>query len=130
MGTYDIMLDGGHCVANCGKGKDWLTIYLVETDPQYRNQGEATRLLTRIKQVCESNNLELRLWCPMNKTIEHICEKIGIEMTGEMPEGMKPIRDIVEGLRSGMISLCKKCWCMTHTIDGKCGKCGADKGEQ
>ena len=29
-----------------------------------------------------------------------------------------------------MISLCKKCWCMTHTIDGKCGKCEADKGEQ
>ena len=25
------------------------------------------------------------------------------------------------------ISLCKNCWCMTHTINGKCGKCGANK---
>lgn len=25
------------------------------------------------------------------------------------------------------ISLCKNCWCMTHTINGKCGKCGAKK---
>lgn len=27
------------------------------------------------------------------------------------------------------ISLCKDCWCMTHTIGGKCGKCGARKEE-
>lgn len=25
------------------------------------------------------------------------------------------------------ISLCKNCWRMTHTIDSKCGKCGARK---
>ena len=25
------------------------------------------------------------------------------------------------------ISLCKNCWCMTHTIGSKCGKCGAGK---
>ena len=25
------------------------------------------------------------------------------------------------------ISLCKNCWCMTHIINGKCGKCGAGK---
>lgn len=25
------------------------------------------------------------------------------------------------------ISLCKNCWCMTHTINCKCGKCGAKK---
>ena len=27
------------------------------------------------------------------------------------------------------ISLCINCWCMTHTVDGKCGKCGARKEE-
>lgn len=26
-----------------------------------------------------------------------------------------------------MISLCRGCWCMTHTIDNACGKCKADK---
>ena len=25
------------------------------------------------------------------------------------------------------ISLCPHCFCMTHTIEGKCGKCGATK---
>lgn len=25
------------------------------------------------------------------------------------------------------VSLCKNCWCMTHTINGKCGKCGVKK---
>ena len=25
------------------------------------------------------------------------------------------------------ISLCTDCYCMTHTINGKCGKCGARK---
>ena len=28
---------------------------------------------------------------------------------------------------SEQISLCKNCYCMTHTINGKCGKCGANK---
>lgn len=27
------------------------------------------------------------------------------------------------------ISLCKSCWCMTHTVDGKCGKCEALKSD-
>jgi len=25
------------------------------------------------------------------------------------------------------VSLCHSCFCGTHTIKGKCGKCGADK---
>ena len=29
--------------------------------------------------------------------------------------------------KSDDISLCKGCWCMTHIINGKCGKCGARK---
>jgi hypothetical protein len=28
------------------------------------------------------------------------------------------------------ISLCPNCNCMTKTIKGKCGKCGADKPDQ
>ena len=31
--------------------------------------------------------------------------------------------------KSDDVSLCKNCWCMTRTIDGKCGKCGARKEE-
>ena len=28
---------------------------------------------------------------------------------------------------NNQISLCTNCYCMTHTIDGKCGKCKARK---
>lgn len=28
---------------------------------------------------------------------------------------------------SEQVSLCKNCWCMTHTINSKCGKCGEKK---
>lgn len=28
------------------------------------------------------------------------------------------------------ISLCEGCWCMTKTIKGHCGKCGAKKEEK
>lgn len=28
------------------------------------------------------------------------------------------------------ISLCSSCYCMTHTIDGKCGKCGSPSNDQ
>lgn len=27
------------------------------------------------------------------------------------------------------VSLCSSCWCMTYTINGKCGKCKKDKVE-
>lgn len=30
---------------------------------------------------------------------------------------------------NSQISLCTNCYCMTHTINGKCGKCGAKKEE-
>lgn len=29
-----------------------------------------------------------------------------------------------------MILLCERCWCMTKTIKGYCGKCGAKKEEK
>lgn len=32
-----------------------------------------------------------------------------------------------KGLEYTEISLCENCWCMTHTIDGRCGKCKALK---
>lgn len=31
---------------------------------------------------------------------------------------------------NNQISFCKNCYCMTHTINGKCGKCGARKEEE
>ena len=37
------------------------------------------------------------------------------------------IHDDVKYMEDDQISLCKNCWCMTHTINNKCGKCGANK---
>ena len=79
-GSYDVRLVDGHCVANAGIGKDWLTIYVIETEPEYRRQGEATRLLTAIKERCAKTDRELTLWCPMGEEIIRLCKKLDIPM--------------------------------------------------
>ena len=79
-GSYDLRLADGHCVANAGIGKDWLTIYVIETEPEYRRQGEATRLLTEIKERCAKTGRELTLWCPMGEEITKLCKKLSIPM--------------------------------------------------
>ena len=78
-GTWDLKLDDGFCIANCGIGKDWCTIYLIETHPEHRNCGEAERLIKYLQKQCKDTNKKLRLWCPMNETIEHICKKLNLE---------------------------------------------------
>lgn len=42
------------------------------------------------------------------------------------PDEIAAIDLAVEAALTG-VSLCKKCWCMTHTIAGRCGKCRAAK---
>lgn len=84
--TFNFKLEGGHCLANCAMGDDWFTVYLVETLPNHRNKGECTRLLKALKDKAEEKGQEFRLFCPMNPIIEHICEKLNIEMIKEMEE--------------------------------------------
>lgn len=78
-GTYDLRLEGGHCAANAGIGDDWLTIYAIETEQEYRRQGEATRLLNEIKERCAKTGRTLRVWYPMNSKMEDLCKKLKIE---------------------------------------------------
>ena len=59
------------------------TVYLVETEPEYRNKGEATKLLAALKEKMEEKGKTFRLWAPMNDTITGICKKLDIEMIGE-----------------------------------------------
>jgi hypothetical protein len=40
---------------------------------------------------------------------------------GYIDGGVKQINDNLD------VSLCPSCYCMTHTVDGRCGKCGAAK---
>lgn len=81
-GTYTFRLVDGHSIANAGVGTDWLTIYLIETDPGYRNQGEATRLLEELKQMCKSTGRDMAMWCPMNQIAEHLCKKLNLKIVG------------------------------------------------
>lgn len=82
--TFNFKLEDGHCVANCGIGDDWFTVYLVETPRAYRCKGECTRLLKALKDKAKEKGQQFRLFCPMNPIIEHICEKLNIEMIKDM----------------------------------------------
>ena len=60
-----------------------------------------------------------------------ICEDKGIDEAMKYYNGTHT-EDEYKEFRTGVvsfndISLCTNCWCMTHTIDSKCGKCGARK---
>ena len=81
FGTIDFRLSDGHCIADAGVGKDWLTVYLLKTDDGHENQGEASKLMTALKEYCDSTKRTMRVWCPMSKKVVHICEKLGLETT-------------------------------------------------
>lgn len=78
-----------------------------------------------IKKLKEANNL-----------IEIQSKNITDEYMKGLYNGMELILSIFESRepiywskkrQKMIISLCKNCYCMTHTINGKCGKCGARK---
>ena len=59
-----------------------------------------------------------------------ICEARGIDEAMKYYNGTHT-EDEYQEFRTSVVdydvSLCKNCWCMTHTIGIKCGKCGARK---
>ncbi len=59
-----------------------------------------------------------------------ICESNGIDEAMKYYNGTHSENEYQE-YRTGVvdynISLCKNCWCMTNTINCKCGKCSARK---
>lgn len=77
--TYDIKLEGGYCTVNTEVGKDWLTIYIIETDKEHRGQGEATRLLTEIRDICAKFDRDFKVWCSLTDTMAHLCKKLNLE---------------------------------------------------
>lgn len=72
-----------HCVATVAVGEDanggWATVYDISTLPPFRGRGECQKLLKTLKDAADRNGRRFRLWCPMNKTIEHICQKLAIQ---------------------------------------------------
>lgn len=61
-----------------------------------------------------------------------ICEARGIDEAMKYYNGTHSENEYQE-YRTGVVgydvSLCKNCWCMTHTINDKCGKCKVRKEE-
>ena len=59
-----------------------------------------------------------------------ICESNGIDEAMKYYNGTHSENEYQE-YRTGVVdydvSLCRNCWCMTHTINCKCGKCGTRK---
>ena len=56
----------------------WATVYEISTEPKHRGKGECQKLLKALKALFEALGARFALWCPMNDTIEHICEKLGV----------------------------------------------------
>ena len=59
-----------------------------------------------------------------------ICEARGIDEAMKYYNGTHSVDEYQEyrtGIVDYNISLCTNCWCMTHTINDKCGKWGARK---
>ena len=79
-GTLDFKLNGGHCIANCGVGEDWITVYFIETEKDYRNQDECQRLLEKLKSVAKKQNKDFVIWYPMDEKIAYIANKLNIKV--------------------------------------------------
>jgi len=43
---------------------------------------------------------------------------------------VRAVGDMMDKTDPLYISLCRACWCLTKTRDGKCGKCGAPKDDK
>lgn len=82
--AYFVKLEDGNSVANVGIGIDekerWVTVYFIQTKSEHRNKGEATRLLEALQKWAKEKGAIIRLWCPMNDAISHICAKLNIEI--------------------------------------------------
>lgn len=82
--AYFVKLEDGNSVANVGIGIDdkerWITVYIIQTRAEHQNKGEATRLLKALLNWAKEKKAVLRVWCPMNDVISHICAKLNIEI--------------------------------------------------
>ena len=98
--------------------------------------------LTTINQIVEAilsqNDDKAKLERSANEVtialkMAMICESRGIEEAMDYYNKTHGPYEYLEYrtnvTKSDDISLCKDCWCMTRTINGKCGKCSTRKGQ-
>ena len=73
-----------HCVASIaesGEGEEekWATIYSISTEEEFRNQGDATELVNRLKSLYESMGYKFGSTVPLNRAMERVLEKTRVE---------------------------------------------------
>jgi len=69
----------GDCEAEFGTGKDFATLYRIETKLEARNKGLATALLTEAKRVYESEGKKFGSTIFLSAPMAHIGKKLNIE---------------------------------------------------
>lgn len=72
-----------HCAASIAEGDEedekWATIYSISTEEEFRNQGEATELVNRLKNLYESMGYKFGSTVPLNRAMERVLEKTRVE---------------------------------------------------
>ena len=64
------------CMAHCATGKDWATLYDIESSQE--NKGHATKLLLAMKEYYESKGLKFGGDIALNQRMRQLYQKCGI----------------------------------------------------
>lgn len=91
---------------------------------QYKDGVEIARYVSQrqlIRQTGFSQGLVSAVLNGKKKHYKGYTFKYENKVIGSIHDGIE------ECAKDDQISLCTNCYCMTHTIDGKCGKCKARK---
>lgn len=97
---------------------------------QYKDGVEIARYASQrqlIKQTGFSQGLVSAVLNGKKKHHRGYTFKYENEVVGNIHDDPGLLKNKNKHFIPGQISLCKNCWCMAHTINNKCGKCGANK---
>jgi len=64
------------CVAHCAIGKDWATLYAIESSQE--SQGHATKLLLTMKEYYQGKGLKFGGSVALNERMRRLYQKCGI----------------------------------------------------
>ena len=84
LGMSEYVFDYKNCYAVVALGitekedKKWATVYMIETEPAHRNEGQAQTLLATLKHDFEREGYEFGCTVALNDTMKHILQKLNI----------------------------------------------------
>lgn len=75
------------CVANCGVGDDWATVYYIKS--KEKGRGHATKLLLIMKEYYEKQGLTFSGSIAINDRMHKLYQKCGIKEFNEESQATK-----------------------------------------